>query len=84
MKRKYILIWTNKFLTNHATTIDEMQTMLGDAAAFVRELRDFGDKVEADFKNAMSDDIHFYTDDPEIAEEYGFSTYLRLPSGELV
>jgi hypothetical protein len=80
MKRIYELEWTNKYLTNHATNIDEMQTMLGDAAAFVRELRDFGDKVESDFNQANKDTIYFYTDDPEIAEEYGFSTCPPRPS----
>lgn len=73
MKTIYELEWRNKFLTNHAESTEDMATMLADAAAFVRELHEFGDKVTVNLESSSDDYIFFYTEDPEIAEEYGFS-----------
>jgi 1,4-dihydroxy-2-naphthoyl-CoA synthase len=69
MKGKYHLTWRNKFLTNDAKTIDEMINALDFAVEQLREMRDAGVVLDG---SAEDDYAVLITDDPKIADTYGF------------
>jgi hypothetical protein len=69
MNRRYSLLWRNKWLTAHATTIDDMIEALEGAAAELRALRDAGVRLEG---GAEDDYAYLVTTDPAVATKYGF------------
>jgi len=69
MKGKYHLTWRNKFLTNDAKTIDEMINALDFAVDQLREMRDAGVALDG---GAEDDYAVLITNDPKIADRYGF------------
>ena len=68
---EYELLWRNKWLTADAETIDDMIKLLRDAADELQKMKDRG--VMLDDDGGVEDDhAHLVTDDPAVAEEFGF------------
>jgi hypothetical protein len=69
--RSYTCTWRNKWLTAEATTLDEMATMLQDAAKELLAMRDAGVVLDA---QSMEDDYALLsTTDPAVAERFQFN-----------
>jgi hypothetical protein len=67
--RRYIQLWRNKFLTVGVQNIDEMISILRDAATTLTGMRDDG--VTLDPEGGTSDDyLHLVTTDPDVARKY--------------
>lgn len=67
----YEMIWRNKWLTAEAKTIDDMIAMLRGAADQLKAMKDAGVTLET---GNMQDDYAFLnTDDPKVAETFGFT-----------
>lgn len=69
MKGKYHLTWRNQFLTNDAKSINDMIDSLEFAVEQLREMRDAGVVLDG---SAEDDYAVLITDDPKIADRYGF------------
>jgi hypothetical protein len=65
--------WRNKWITNDATSPDEMIAAYRNAIEEIEALKAAG--VEFDFDNAHDDYIELYTDDPKVADEFGFNDF---------
>jgi|HubBroStandDraft_2_1064218.scaffolds.fasta_scaffold75395_2 hypothetical protein len=69
VKRKYLRLWRNKFLTVDAKSLDEMIAGLSSAAEELRQMR--ADGVVLDPDGGTGDDYaHLVTTDPDIAKKY--------------
>jgi PHP family Zn ribbon phosphoesterase len=69
VKRRYVRLWRNKFLTLNAKNIDEMATILRDAAEELARMR--ADGVILDPDGGTDDDYALLvTEDPDIAAKY--------------
>ncbi len=67
--RRYIQLWRNKFLTVDAQNIDDMISVLQDAAETLKKMRDDG--VTLDPEGGTSDDYaYLVTTNPEVAKKY--------------
>ena len=69
MKGKYHLTWSNKLLTSDAKSINEMIDNLEFAVEQLREMRDAGVVLDG---SAEDDYAVLITNDPKIADRYGF------------
>lgn len=64
-------IWRNKFITTDAHTINDMIEMLESHVDLLKEMRDDGVTLSDD--EGIEDDYAcLITDDPKVAEKYGF------------
>jgi hypothetical protein len=71
----YELIWRNKFLTVDAKSLDDMAGMLEQAAGELRRMQAAGVSLSPDGR--VEDDYAWLlTDDPAVAEEFGFDAVL--------
>ena len=70
-RKRYVMIWRNKWLTSEAKTVDEMLAMyIGTASHFEQMIRD---GIVLDDNGSVGDDYaQLVTTDPKIAEKYGF------------
>jgi len=69
MKKKYVRLWRNKFLTVAAKSIEEMIDILSGAADELREMK--RDGVTLDPDGGTGDDYaYLMTTDPDIAKKY--------------
>ena len=70
-RKRYVMIWRNKWLTSEAKTVDEILAIyLGTANHFEQMIRD---GVVLDNNGSLDDDYaQLVTTDPKIAEKYGF------------
>src|SRR5271165_1417013 len=72
---EFVLLWRNKWLTSDARTIGDMANCLEAAADELREMEargvilDLTSDIDADFATLL-------TDDPEVAEEFGFEEFI--------
>jgi hypothetical protein len=66
----YERLWRNKWLTAHATSIDDMIACYGGAIEELRTLQQ--QDVRIDVSDALGDYITFTTTDPRVAQEFGF------------
>ena len=70
VKKRYVMLWRNKFLTTNAESIDDMIGSLQTAAAELKAMRDDGVFLDPD--GGISDDYaNLVTTDPKIADKYG-------------
>ncbi len=69
-KRRYVLLWRNRWLTAQAQSIDEMATSLRDAAQTLDAMRADGIVLETD-AGVADDNARLVTSDPQIAAKYG-------------
>jgi hypothetical protein len=69
VKRKYIRVWRNKFLTVDARTIDEMIDALSGAAEELRRMKADGVTLDPE-GGAGGDYAHLVTTDPDVARKY--------------
>jgi hypothetical protein len=83
-KKRYEMLWRNKWLTAEAKTIDEMIASLRAAADQLAEMRQAG--VTLDDGTGQSDDYAtLVTTDPEVAQRFGMEEereYLDDEDGE--
>lgn len=69
-RKRFIMIWRNKWLTSKAKSIEEMISMLRAAADQLDQM--CKDGVILDDDGAVGDDYaHLVTTDPKVAEKYG-------------
>lgn len=70
IKRRYIQIWRNKFLTVHAISLEEMINNLNDSVVILKAMK--ADGVTLDPDGGTADDYaYLVTTDPAIAGKYG-------------
>jgi hypothetical protein len=69
-KRRYEMLWRNKFLTVDAKSVAEMADILRGAANYLREMADAGVVLDPD--GVVDDYANLTTTDPEVAERFGF------------
>jgi hypothetical protein len=73
------LVWRSKFLTTGATSLGEMADMLEAAAGRLREMEAAGVVLDG----CLEDDYAFlYTNDPEIAQKFGFTEEVTSDVGD--
>lgn len=68
----YTRLWRNKFLTLYVTSLDEMVVALTDAAAELQAISATG-KVTLDSGGVADDYAVLLTDDPDVAQQFGFT-----------
>jgi len=69
VKKRYMTIWRNKFLTLDAKSLDEMIETLRGAVDTLENMR--GDGVTLDPEGGTADDYAtLVTEDPEVAKKY--------------
>ncbi len=70
VKKRYISLWRNKWLTSNATTIEDMIQLMNSAVDELEAMRKDG--VLLDPEGGTSDDYaYLYTQDPAVAKKYG-------------
>lgn len=70
-RKRYELLWRNKFLTLDASSIDDVLAALRDAATKLEAMR--ADGVQLDPQGGTGDDYAtFFTYDPDVAKKYNF------------
>lgn len=70
VKKRYLQLWRNKWLTAGAKNIDDMIEMLEGALSTLKGMR--ADGVTLDPKGGTEDDYaHLVTTDPGVAQKYG-------------
>jgi hypothetical protein len=79
---EYELSWRNKFLTADANTLDEMISTLQAATDELRAMRAAG--VTLDPCGMEDDYARLVTDDPKVAEQFGFSFTEYEPEDDAV
>lgn len=72
---QYSLLWRNKWLTADALTIEDMVVLLRSAADELAEMGKAGIILDPD-GGASDDYARLVTEDPEIAEKFGFEVVL--------
>ncbi|MEX2140873.1 MAG: hypothetical protein WD894_16535 [Pirellulales bacterium] len=72
IKKRYVLLWRNKWLTAEAKTIDEMIAGLHRAAELLSNMKRDGVAFEPQGGTA-NDYAYLTTTDPDIARKYGMS-----------
>jgi hypothetical protein len=70
-KPRYEYFWHNRYLTDNATSIEDMVAGLRSAADELEEMRLAGVRLE-DLDGIADDWGHLTTDDPQVAERFGF------------
>ena len=75
MADQYEYIWRNKWLTSDAKTIEEMALILKSAATKLEQMSKDGIKLDLETSNGGDDYHYLCTEDPAIAEKYGFERY---------
>lgn len=68
MAKLYGLIWRNKYLTAHCTTVAEMAKVMQDCAAQLKSMADAGVEIDS---GAADDYAVLFTDDPDVANRFG-------------
>jgi hypothetical protein len=77
IKKRYVLLWRNKWLNADAKSVDEMIVGLREAAELLANMK--RDGVELDPQgDTGSDYAYLVTSDPEIARKYGMSEESEL------
>jgi len=71
---RYTFLWRNKWLTANATSFDQMISLLQGAVDDLRQMRARGVAFVED-GGASDDYVTFTTDDPAVAEEFGFEEH---------
>ena len=70
-RKRYVMIWRNKWLTSEAKSVDEMLAIYRDTANHFEQM--IQDGVVLDDNGSVGDDYaQLVTTDPKIAEKYGF------------
>lgn len=69
-RKRYVMLWRNKWLTAEAKTIDEMIQALRSAADELEAMRKDGIALDLDAGGIGDDYAHLTTTDPEIAKKY--------------
>jgi hypothetical protein len=70
VKKKYVLLWRNEFLTGGARSIDDMIETLGGGADELRRMK--ADGVTLDPERGMGDEFAYLTTTvAEVAKRYG-------------
>lgn len=69
-KRRYVMLWRNKWPTAEAQTIDEMIRSLRSAADELEAMREDGVMLDLAAGGVGADYVHLTTTDPEIAKKY--------------
>ena len=74
-KIRYVSVWRNKWITNHAGTIDDFIKTFEGLAKMFKEWKEMGIKLNPD--SGIGDDYaEFYTDDMDVAIKAQFTFYL--------
>ena len=75
-KIRYVSVWRNKWITNHAGTIDDFIKTFEGLAEMFKEWKEMGIKLNPD--SGIGDDYaEFYTDDMDVAIKAQFTFYLN-------
>ncbi len=70
-RKRYIMIWRNKWMTSEAKSIDDMLAIYRETAHLLEQM--IRDGVVLEDNGSVGDDsAHLVTTDPKIAEKYGF------------
>lgn len=69
-RKRYIMLWRNKWLTAEARTIDDMILSLRAAADQLEAMRKDGVTLDLEAGGVGDDYAHLTTTDPEIAKKY--------------
>ena len=69
-RKRYVMLWRNKWLTAEAKTIDDMIQALRSAADELEATRKDGVTLDLDARGVGDDYAHLTTTDPEIAKKY--------------
>jgi len=73
-KKMYMLTWRNKWITSHASTIDDFINTFEALAKQFRQWKEWGVKLEDD--SGVGDDYAtFIPDDMDVAIKAGFTVY---------
>jgi|GEM_PF-192405 len=70
-RRRYVMLWRNKWLTAKAKTIDEMIGMLRGASEELQAMKRDGVFLDAEREGVDDDYAHLVTLDPVVAKKYG-------------
>ncbi len=74
---QYERCWRNKFLTTEAKTIDDMINIFEEVVKEFKQMKADGITLREDVMGGISDDYAtLITDDPKVAEKYGFELEL--------
>lgn len=69
-KKRYVMLWRNKWLTAEAKTLEDMIRSLRAAAAELQAMYDDGVTLDAEAGGVGDDYAHLVTTDPEVAKKY--------------
>lgn len=69
-RKRYIMLWRNKWLTAEARSIDEMIRALRTAADELEAMRNDGVTLDLEAGGIADDYAHLTTSDPEVAKKY--------------
>lgn len=72
IKKRFVLLWRNKWLTAEAKTLDDMIAALHQAAELIAEMKRDGVQLESQ-AGAADDYVYLTTTDPDIARKYGMT-----------
>ncbi len=74
-KIRYVSVWRNKWITSHASSIDDFIKTFEGLARMYMEWKEMGIKLNPD-SDIGGDYAEFYTDDMDVAIRAHFTFYL--------
>lgn len=72
MKKRWEMLWRNKFLCVDAKSFDEFIAIFEESVSELKFLREKGALLDVDSGGIGDDYATFYTEDADLAEKLGF------------